>query len=1476
MAEAEAGAAPGTGRKQPERPGAAKGRGGRSRPTELSGSPLVAIALAIGVLAVVVRSGWVNVVLVLFCSVLLLLNPWVRTFLELPQMPGVKLSADSRAKGAYSPFDPARFLNIVAPSPSPSSSPSPSTVDAADSSAERKESTSKPAKKPPLDRSESYAALRRMPAHLRRPLGDLEELVVRDFVCTWYEYHSFGDSCLPNEARYSIDHAMGSIYASMEHARTADVASELLLTATSVLLTTLRTRRLHPDAPPIFASDSARIAALREAIDRVFVRHMKASDGHCDMLRVLLREIISKQVWNALGGLGEPDFFNRKIVEWGQKKAEREAGFESPSAASASAAASAAASPVPPRHSYSSPVVPLAKDSADEKAATAGLLSPLESPTHTVPLSPTKRLASPASPSPGASAAAAGGGPARGASPFTSEPLTTQPRAMAMPKTMSIPSSSSSAAPSPALPPPPVPRRPTPLDRQENEAAPPALPQRNGMEHPSLASPRKPVPSPSKAEAEEQLAARDERRPSMAQEFASSPAMPMNVPPGAHQGMVLPESLRRSMASRDKDEEHDGLESEGYRLSGEESRRRDSQGWPPSSSSASSSARPSLDMQRRESQQSQPSSSSRPSLNMARLESPRNSMSSPSPSSSSFFASSSTTHKPPSRPPSAASGGIPPAPDLADVLSSGGAGAGNSANSGSGAGDGGGRSDSASMAALRDAFEAFLERGGATSRSLFFSPPSAATVAPGEGEALLKLHVGLATIAKLVPTSDAADGEIFRQDAESIVAKALRSLGMGADDGGTASRTVRDALVHAAQRLAVGAEQGGRVREVLRPVELTLWARLSGLYEHFWKETCTRAQHVPRTAPSPSAHAQQFNTQQRADAGLPLRYDARRANTLESAAAKAHGVSGSAPGSKTASPARTSLELPYEPRRKQAPPPLAAKAGHDGASLQRPGSTPPVRSSVGLGAASTSASASGTTSTDEKSSRPKSWLADVDEASRSSALMGPPPPPPPRAQKQNEAHTSSSSASRQDQPAASTSDGAAAAANAAKRPVPLRPDEVQAGTPLATDAIPASTGPLIEISVTDVSPNAERPNQPLDVRTLELMVAVEGLAGDGGGFVFMRQWSEFEALDRDLRTAQTGTSPTLPRARGKTSVEISLEVQRYLDELLSSPALVASKPVQHFVDKTRAGAPTGQRANALLNTLNLTGRHFERAGKSFASAVKLSSSSSSIPGGSNNNNNNEQNTAAPRAAKASADVPSTPPTNGSEAGAAFGGHYEGGARPTKAAAAAAAAASPPSSELSQAQLDNLLSSLFSIADEAFNLSGGWTLRRGMLRILEQIVRTQYWSSILGLFNGLAGALSSEKMGGWAQDVCNRFWPGGKWHLSDEGQALLAAQEREKQQQQQLPHPQSQAQSQAPPLPQPQQIRTDEDKRRTHAEAQRILLGYAPAQAGFILGPGGKQATERAMMLIHEEICSVQTSFDLALMLVLRLCDVVAR
>lgn len=278
--------------------------GGKSSSSSSSSSPpLVAMALAVAVLAVVLRSGWTNVLLVLFCSILLLLNPWVRTFLELPQLPGVKVSRPaSSSRSSFSPFDPARFL---ATSLAAGAGDGQHDVAAEVVEEQKEKKKSSPVKAAPLERVQAYAALRRMPTRLRSPLADLEELIVRDFVCTWYEYHSFGDGCLPNEARYSIDHAMGSIYASMEYARTADVASELLLTATSVLLTTLRNRRLHPDSPPIFASDNARIAALREAIDRVFLRHMKSADGQCDMLRVLLREILSKQVWNALGGIGE-------------------------------------------------------------------------------------------------------------------------------------------------------------------------------------------------------------------------------------------------------------------------------------------------------------------------------------------------------------------------------------------------------------------------------------------------------------------------------------------------------------------------------------------------------------------------------------------------------------------------------------------------------------------------------------------------------------------------------------------------------------------------------------------------------------------------------------------------------------------------------------------------------------------------------------------------------------------------------------------------------------------------------------------------------------------------------------------------------------------------------------------------------------------------------------------------------------------
>ena len=209
-----------------------------------------------------------------------------------------------------SPFDPLRFIGLDA-----AQEVNDASEKTSDSQGDPQTHGKNTAPSSPLDRAGAYAALRRMPAALRTPLSDLEELIIRDCICGWYNYHSFGDQSLPNEARYSIDHAIGSIYAALENSKSADIAAELLLGAASVLLVTLRYRRIHPDRAPIFSSDKARVDALRDALNRVFRRHSRKEDADCDLIRVLLREIISKQVWNAVCGIAGPQQSLPKFVE---------------------------------------------------------------------------------------------------------------------------------------------------------------------------------------------------------------------------------------------------------------------------------------------------------------------------------------------------------------------------------------------------------------------------------------------------------------------------------------------------------------------------------------------------------------------------------------------------------------------------------------------------------------------------------------------------------------------------------------------------------------------------------------------------------------------------------------------------------------------------------------------------------------------------------------------------------------------------------------------------------------------------------------------------------------------------------------------------------------------------------------------------------------------------------------------------------
>ncbi|PWZ00829.1 hypothetical protein BCV70DRAFT_200095 [Testicularia cyperi] len=164
----------------------------------------------------------------------------------------------------------------------------------------------------------------------------------------------------------------------------------------------------------------------------------------------------------------------------------------------------------------------------------------------------------------------------------------------------------------------------------------------------------------------------------------------------------------------------------------------------------------------------------------------------------------------------------------------------------------------------------------------------------------------------------------------------------------------------------------------------------------------------------------------------------------------------------------------------------------------------------------------------------------------------------------------------------------------------------------------------------------------------------------------------------------------------------------------------------------------------------------------------------------------------------------------------------------------------PMSELSSKDLDMILASIFAVADEAFNLQGGWTLRRGMLRVLEQVVRTTYASSVVSTFNNAAAALNTDNFARWIGEITNSFWPDGRF-TTERGPE-----------------------------------RSDAEKRKTADRAREIIISYAPAQAGFMLGPGGRLACVKALAAVHETVLDPVTASDLGLSLVLKSFEVASR
>lgn len=195
--------------------------------------------------------------------------------------------------------------------------------------------------------------------------------------------------------------------------------------------------------------------------------------------------------------------------------------------------------------------------------------------------------------------------------------------------------------------------------------------------------------------------------------------------------------------------------------------------------------------------------------------------------------------------------------------------------------------------------------------------------------------------------------------------------------------------------------------------------------------------------------------------------------------------------------------------------------------------------------------------------------------------------------------------------------------------------------------------------------------------------------------------------------------------------------------------------------------------------------------------------------------------------KGSADTPAAKGSLASGSGAVAAPTSKASGDSGDAAAAAAAAAISPH------DINALLSALFSVTREALNLQGTWTLRGGLLRVLEQYLRTTYSTSAANTLAYFASMLSLESQVSWLELLRTSLWPNDEWS------------------------------TEAAPT------RSEAEKRATAEEARLIVESYAPPQASYALGIGGKQACIDALRTVHAVVTDPVVALDLHLALLLR-------
>ena len=266
-------------------------------PAILSMSSSMVVPVAIAVLSfVVMRLGILAMLCVFALSFVFLCHPVVREYLELA-FPGDHSAANqARHEHETAQVLRGRAHDIV--------------------SLRENQVNSSPAK----SKEGIRMSIDSLPATLQPEMRHILRLVRRDFVQSWFDPISFGSASFPTEAISSMEHVLAQISLRLEQYDRVTVATELSLTALSVIVTAMQNMRSEDaPAPGLWDNASARIESLRTSMHTLLSQSLPEEERRSSMVVELLSEVLSKQLWSALQTYSDPDVINGYILQYGKR-----------------------------------------------------------------------------------------------------------------------------------------------------------------------------------------------------------------------------------------------------------------------------------------------------------------------------------------------------------------------------------------------------------------------------------------------------------------------------------------------------------------------------------------------------------------------------------------------------------------------------------------------------------------------------------------------------------------------------------------------------------------------------------------------------------------------------------------------------------------------------------------------------------------------------------------------------------------------------------------------------------------------------------------------------------------------------------------------------------------------------------------------------------------------------------------------------